>query len=173
MFAIEIDSYVAMITDELLGNPRKLPERLGAFQEQEGLIFFFDMSLTVYKDQKTYRRRSNYCFVIAGKSVWFSLVKGLVPSLDELNNITTWENTSNHDSCWRSDGLRPISRVYFEFAEQINKEMVADGLPEVAPVNMKMHVSLWKPWKLCNVVSRLDPADKNRYKREIVSIMSR
>lgn len=36
-----------------------------------------------------------------------------------------WHNTSNHDSCWRTDGMRHLSDAYFDACDTVN--------PDVAP----------------------------------------
>jgi hypothetical protein len=42
-----------------------------------------------------------------------------------INMVPTdrWENTSNHDSCWRSDGLRPITHTYFNLCERVQAHL--------------------------------------------------
>ncbi len=42
--------------------------------------------------------------------------------------IKAWKNTSNHDSCWRSDGLRAIQSTYFKVAHLVWG--IASGLPK-------------------------------------------
>ena len=36
------------------------------------------------------------------------------------NNKYEWTRTSNHDSCWRSDGFRPLNNEYFHLASQFD-----------------------------------------------------
>lgn len=39
--------------------------------------------------------------------------------------VSEWINTSNHDSCWNSDGFSFISNEYFKMCKEIN--------PNIAP----------------------------------------
>lgn len=63
----------------------------------------------------------------AGSSVntWFQLGSetGFIP------DDAAWTNTSNHDSCWRSDGVRsPIVKAYFDLCSEV--------APKKAPVEV-------------------------------------
>lgn len=42
-------------------------------------------------------------------------------------------NTSNHDSCWRSDGFRKLHELYFAMCEEIN--------PKIAPIKLDSYVN--------------------------------
>ena len=33
-----------------------------------------------------------------------------------------WKNTSNHDSCWRSDGFSFLSKIFFDMATVVNDD---------------------------------------------------
>lgn len=36
--------------------------------------------------------------------------------------VDAWENTSNHDSCWRSDGFSFLSKIYFDMSKSTNDD---------------------------------------------------
>ena len=58
-------------------------------------------------------------------NVWFQLggETGFIP------DDAGWQNTSNHDSCWRSDGVRsPIVKAYFDLCSEV--------APKKAPVEL-------------------------------------
>jgi len=58
-------------------------------------------------------------------NTWFQLGNetGFIPLDDE------WQNTSNHDSCWRSDGVRaPIAKAYFDLCREV--------APKKAPIEL-------------------------------------
>lgn len=44
----------------------------------------------------------------------------------------TFENTSNHDTCWRSDGMRPVFKAYMEVYDDCWKHIDAKFAP--API---------------------------------------
>jgi hypothetical protein len=57
-------------------------------------------------------------------------------------DITEWGNTSNHDSCWRSDGLQLIQQTIFDAYDYCFSHMPEEHKP--APVAMSLHP------RLCN-----------------------
>jgi hypothetical protein len=68
--------------------------------------------------QRPYHSRST--------SVWFQAGddRGFIP-VDAF-----WQNTSNHDSCWRSDGVRDhIHRVYVDYCRKV--------APRCAPITLE------------------------------------
>ncbi|MFA7628591.1 MAG: hypothetical protein WCY37_04290 [Candidatus Dojkabacteria bacterium] len=80
--------------------------------------------------------------------------------------ISGWRNTSNHDSCWRTDGLRLISEVYFDAARVMN--------PNVAPRDLDIDCSfaIHSPWDLVKIKHQsCDP--EFHYRRELVDIKGR
>jgi hypothetical protein len=88
-----------------------------------------------------------------------------------------WINTSNHDSCWRSDGLQHLSELYFAFATEINVELANDKLGTKAPQAFNQFVSLGvlgrEPW--CSVIVEHErepttPHSSSSYRRRIISI---
>jgi len=46
-----------------------------------------------------------------------------------------FRNTSNHDSCWTSDGVGDIFHTYIELCEYVQKDVPEEK--QVAPVNIK------------------------------------
>lgn len=52
-----------------------------------------------------------------------------------------WVNTSNHDSCWRSDGLSWISKLYFDMCKHVNDDVAPATLESTARVGF---IDMWK-----------------------------
>ena len=50
------------------------------------------------------------------------------------SDCSKWVNSSNHDSCWRSDGFSFLSDVYFEMCRTVN--------PDIAPVHVNKSASI-------------------------------
>ena len=72
-------------------------------------------------------------FIFTGNvSVWCAVNKEFIIkhiSYDE------FKNTSNHDSCWSSDGIRDIFNTYIDMCKSVQKD-----LPEkekIAPIDIK------------------------------------
>lgn len=79
-----------------------------------------------------------------------------------------WENASNHDSEWRSDGIEsPVDRVYFRMAREVNDFRKELGVEEVAPKDMPQNCwfNMFRPHgiSLIDVVVERD-YDSDRYK---------
>lgn len=52
-----------------------------------------------------------------------------------------WENTSNHDSCWKSDGLMWLSGAYFEMCENCNNNVAPIKLDTTCDIGF---LSMWR-----------------------------
>lgn len=132
-----------------------------------------DIGMRVYEPTDI-RRRSFLHFVLYspfGGSVHTFVAEQNFDGHEELNELA-WENTSNHDTCWRTDGLRsPISKVYFRMADEINAVLVEQGYEGVAPARMDSRASLaWgsEVWKLINVRVKRVPGESYLHHLEIV-----
>ena len=82
-------------------------------------------------------------FVFCGNvSVFFSdsvFEYGLLLPFREMKPYH-WENTSNHDSCWKSDGLRNISEICFQLCSLLD-----DSIP---PKDIEVTASFSYPVKV-------------------------
>jgi len=126
--------------------------------EIEDPPFFHDMGRTSMKGillRMRYYARDGENF--ADKRVYFAfcgnvhVFYAIVPRLNlPLSKVKSWENTSNHDSCWSSDGLTHISGDYFELCKKVNPHKAPiyvktgvqfDPIKDVLPVEMMLRVS--------------------------------
>ena len=93
-----------------------------------------------------FRRATNYT------NVWFAVC-------DDYFDKPDWINTSNHDSCWRTDGVRSrLNTLYFKMCKIVNSE--------VAPIKLETSVSnlITKKVKIINFHLDSDnPAYSGRY----------
>lgn len=105
------------------------------------LLFTFDVHMAYFQDEEKYESdRLEVSVLVAGHRVWVKTgrLRSIPLSWDD------WENTSNHDSCWRSDGLdSPLSKVYFTLSEQINVKREMAEKERVAPKDMTEYT--WSP----------------------------
>ena len=84
-----------------------------------------------------------------------------------------WINTSNHDSCWNSDGLRIINELYFKMSEAINEELQVDtgtSLPPSLFHQFNTFCGFHEMFKVWNVQVAADDNDLNRYRRIVKDI---
>ena len=79
--------------------------------------------------------RGYYILFCSGVSVFYADIynteQGNWRTWSEINP-DEWINTSNHDSCWRSDGLDFINKAYFEMCKNVN--------PEIAPRDLHSYL---------------------------------
>lgn len=62
--------------------------------------------------------------------IFLAITDGKWRSLSQIPN-SAWQNTSNHDSCWRTDGVQsPIVKVMFEAWEHCFSHMPEEHLRE-------------------------------------------
>lgn len=74
-----------------------------------------------------------------------------------------WKNTSNHDSCWSSDGLSILSKAYFEMCEEVD--------PDVAPIKLSSEAKFGLFGRLYTKVRMtLKQKSGNNYGFELVKI---
>ncbi len=139
MFSIPITTVVADLTDHILGRSRARPFiNEDGTRTEPGVAFTFDLSLAVYSPRQIEQRKV-FWIVVAGYKVFVAATK-ISYSGSYLRDNLHWENTCNHDSCWRTDGLhRPIADEFFKMAQAINAELD----DEVAPAEMSQHVSFY------------------------------
>ena len=107
----------------------------GNFTERinEGILIKVRMSLSDYSDEFgsfSVHRDLRFVF-ISNTSVFVSV------DAESDEDFDAYKNTSNHDSCWRSDGLQPLSETYFEMAKALNAEREANGLDTIPPIEMR------------------------------------
>ncbi len=177
MFCISAESVISNIVDI---SSQEHPQRFkpitnfchGLRSEEywhEALGISLDCCLANYEDEKIYEQRTRMFFVFSSNvSVWVATEPEDETFISWTQvPISLWENTSNHDSCWRTDGLRPISIVYFDLAEKINKERKKDGLGEIAPVVMKDHTFINQVKKL---KVRFRKNKENQYKKDLMDV---
>lgn len=75
--------------------------------------------------------RKEMHFLITGDHrVFLAIVNGKAFGLKDIP-LESWKNTSNHDSCWRSDGVQsPITAMMFEAWEHCFSHMPKEHLHE-------------------------------------------
>lgn len=159
MFAMEVSDVIATLKEQII--PR-------GQENGKALHVLLDLRMHLYEDDLEVSRSAFVHFLLhcphGGSTHTFMADGEPYAKLSDLH----WENTSNHDSCWRSDGLRtPLSNIYFDMARQING---TPGLSKsYAPKDMQQvawfHFS--KPWELLDNIQVKRNSD-DRYKFDLI-----
>lgn len=156
MFAIPAKNVVEMLVDNLyprrFQNLPKNPSEGLAATFKKGCYFTTGLGIALDVELATYDGKTkNKCIQISRRTRLYVLLTGNVSVFTAVeqqydrwlysSDVPTdkWVNTCNHDSCWRSDGMKTISDLYFQFAEEINAEREKNGLDKVAPRMMSDH----------------------------------
>lgn len=115
---LDLDMTVANIVEAML--PRFSDHQLG-------LLVSFDFDFSDYgygKDGNTQereplhiRRNPHMLFVRPSNYTKVYFFEGEAHRSPLCKETIQWEQTSDHDSCWRSDGFRKLTEIYFECCE--------------------------------------------------------
>jgi hypothetical protein len=188
MFKVGASNMIVSITDKVL-RPLQKDKTLTKWHTEDNSIekvgIYIPISFFVhgYPDSNGISKRdvqatANTAFIMAGQTNvfyandWFNKNKKSI-SLQEPFTAEEFENTSNHDSCWRSDGIdSPITRLYFDMCEWVNQELMEMDEPRKAPKDLDSYTrfafypeSLWKIVKI-----RFVDDEKNPYHKKLIEI---
>ena len=144
---------------------------------QPGMIMQMDMRADNYEENGNhFMTNTNVYFIFTGNTSVFFYTDweedDLVYRFEDIP-LEDFKNTSNHDSCWRSDGVNsPISNLYFEMCDEINRQSKEKELEEIAPINIETSADFKfgpvSPWKMATVTHKTSP--DNDYHRVLVGI---
>lgn len=81
-----------------------------------------------------------------GFHVWSKVTKEAAIWRVSEDDFNTWRNTSNHDSCWRDDGLTDITKTYFALCKEYD--------PTVAPIKLEQFA--WLRTEIMHIESEFD-----------------
>jgi len=104
---------------------------------EEGIAVRFQMQLNYYEDEFSLSRYQDFVVIFTSNTSVF--VASPEDTFTWWKNPEIFKNTSNHDSCWRSDGLRFLFDTYMKMADSINTELLDEGFEQVPPADMSQH----------------------------------
>jgi hypothetical protein len=88
--------------------------------------------------------------------------------------VEQWLNTSNHDSCWRSDGMSELSRLFFALTDEMNEQIKAIKMNPLKPCEFNQYCTLGalgsKPWEFVTVEHERIPEEY--HKRRMLSVQA-
>ncbi len=181
-FAIETDNLLGTLWDNLRPDrPSRFDHPYRPQDGEVGLLVTLDLTMSHYAGENEYHRSALvYTVFTANTSVFvhasrdFKRWQDLIPE--------DWANMSNHDSCWRTDGLRNLHLLQGTFAKEMNEEIVGHGNSPLAPREFGQFCSLGglaqKPWRYVDVAHERIPDNPGKrfgsyYRRRILSIQDR
>lgn len=75
-----------------------------------------------------------------------------------------WINSSNHDSCWRSDGLNFINKIYWRLCKEVNSDVAPASLDD------DIDFGFGKVFEDIIIHTIADPEEDSSYWRQIVNV---
>lgn len=173
MFRAAIDHTLCTLREALC--PAREPER-SATGELPGIIFTVDLHLSQWNPARDNFEecRETHFVLFCGNTNVFHVREPDDQNIFDISEIPldAWDNPSNHDTCWRSDGMAWITKTYFAMAKELeNRTRI-----EIAPKDCSDHSTLGrlrKPWTLVWVKHERTPEDRSGYRRQLASIRQR
>lgn len=175
MFEIKADNIICSLVDKFLDR-KTTPIFNEDFTEvnAHGVILSVNCNISDYSDDMNINIYRNIWFLFTRHTTVFAAVDSMDDRWVCWNNIPldAWKNTSNHDSCWRSDGMRPLNETYFDMCEEVNAARVKAGLKKIAPCSMSGYTTLGNTMVTeVRVTTKSDKDSHNpSYFRKLVSI---
>lgn len=180
-FQIKVEDVMTGIVDQILDRSGKSIQRFeytnGSYAiRQPGISFSLDLRLSVHTKEIDVQRSTNLFFMFCGGTSVFWVEADYFNDDERWFNpsevpLDRWHNSSNHDSCWRSDGMNQVWKTFISMANSINEELKANGMEEIPPSRMNQYVT----FGFCDMFKRVmiehtakDPSDS--YFRKITKV---
>ena len=163
MIKLDTISIITGIVSEVLHGQHRTGEWKEDFSKvQDGLLFELSMVVQERDNVETGQRRGYYVAFCGNTSVYWTRMEDAEGNHRQFEDIPSdeWENSSNHDSCWRSDGLHWVTEEYFDLCKSVNPKIAPRDLDSYAQLGF---ISLWRKVKIHDKSS-------DNYCRQLLSI---
>jgi hypothetical protein len=174
-FGIDADNLLGTLWDTLRPDrPSYFGERSRPQDGEVGLVVTLDLRMFHFGlNGEEYRRSALVHTVFTANTSVFYTTSFDFARWDQIIP-ESWANTSNHDSCWRTDGLRGLHLLDNTMAKEMNAEIAEHGGSALAPREFSQFCTLGalsgKPWEYVTVCHERIPGDS--YKRRLLSLRS-
>ena len=176
-FEIQADNIIQTLWDSLRpespGYERRRDPETGEYATTEpGLLVTLDLRLShISLSTDEYHRSALVHTVLTANT---SVFQARCPKFTKWDQVALGDffNYSNHDSCWRTDGMRGLQHLFSEWTAEMNEEMAGHGFSHLTPREFDQFCTMgWlshKPWEFVTVGHRKIPTEHHR--RELVSL---
>lgn len=165
MFSIEFKKVLTMLVEHEL--PKTQPIFNNGEITRDGISLDFILEAYDYRGKRRKEVKERFYMLFCGNvSVFYvkiDLTENWIHSPIDIP-IKNWVNSSNHDSCWNSDGFCFISEVYFKMCKKISPDLA----PKFVDTNARF-TSFSYPVKKCKIIYRRK--DDNNYENEIIKVI--
>jgi hypothetical protein len=174
-FSIEVENLISTLWDTLRPAERstyRLERHPDGGVTEKGLVITLDLRMShISGGCDEYHRTELFSFVLTGNTAVFMASSDDFTPWDRIP-VGMFHNFSNHDSCWRTDGMSGLQQSYHFMCDSMNKEIVEHGFSPLAPREFHQFCTLGslgrKPWEFVSVTHRKIPTEDHR--REILAI---
>ncbi len=160
MFNLKLNNMIQMLVDHELDRKTSVKILNDGSYQRPGVYLPIFLGVHDVKSDK-YKYEQLMMLFVGNTSVFYTTKYNL--DIKKISN-KSWINTSNHDSCWRSDG--------FSFLHEIQMKMCKNVNPNIAPIKLyteaKLSIGGTYPVKHCLVTFKDNI--KEYYKYKIISI---
>ena len=177
MFHIDAERIICTIWEKLrpeIKSPWDGGQKPG--DPEPGLMTTLDLRMFHYENscESEYKRSSLVHTLFTSNTSVFVVESAHYKRWYEIP-VGDWKNTSNHDSCWRSDGMRHLTEICFRMADELNENLETDGFAKLAPRDFDQYCTLGflanAPWEFVMVQHEQIPGEY--HKRQVLSLRKR
>ncbi len=173
MFQIDLKNIIQILVDRELDRKSSPILHDDCSVTKKGILIDLDLRADHYTNE-TGRDKSiskSLWLLFHGNTSVYWVLRNREPGhgllhLDEIS-VNNWTNTSNHDSCWRSDGFCFLDDIFFDFCDKIS--------PKLKPkdVNITANLGIGLSWPVKQVDIRYKHKPSNEYGNQIISVCYR
>ncbi len=145
MFSINITNILTMLFEISSTREEKsfMDYEDDGTQTVNAMIIPLHMSVSDFSDTNEDRenRESVYVMYAGLHSIFYALAHDSEGDYLHLSEVPpdAWKNTSNHDSCWRSDGFSFLTEIYFAMAKSVNDRKAPCELHDYTNLGLSSH----------------------------------
>ncbi len=159
MFKVDLKNILCSLVDRDLDRITPTNYHNDGIYSKKGIIYEISISVDDY-DTRKHAYNSFYVMFFGNTSVFYAHKRMSFYTPFHVSP-EMWINTSNHNSCWRSDGLQFINKYYFDMCKEVNKEK--------APIELENNARFVSINPI-NVIVHYKYSDGSSYKRSIIRI---
>lgn len=162
MFNMDLSSAIAFIKEQAF--PASFEgEVVDVNIKKPGIMIQCDVDVNDFEEDK--RASESVTFLFCGNTSVFAYTGKGIFFVEDLP-VEEFANTSNHDTCWRTDGVHSyLSELYFKMCRQVNLKKAPVELHTSSRIHRKIH-PVWITYKN-------PPIFSDSYKKTLVSVSKR
>jgi len=146
MFEIRLNSILCDLVDNFMDREYPVKWENGAITKK-GIVFEVTCRIDDFSDENRNSTYKQFYVMFCGNTSVFYAIKKISVYDPIQVPYDSWINTSNHDSCWRSDGLQFIDQMYFDMCREVNDEKAPVELHSSADIRSIKPINVFITYK--------------------------